>query len=291
MAITTVTCNSSTLGLGDSASVVVGYVGDTGLIQRGYVKSIERMIPDNTYKITINDVMTRAVDFFIANADSDDAYIIDHVLAENLIGDVLGFAGITNYGYQSTSFTFGINSEVPVDLISSYDFCKEIADILAWHLYADTAGKIWFIDRKPYIMAGDSSIGTLTDTSIVTAAYTVSERDLRNRIVARGTEGVHAEASAVSPFLPAGFYKTVVIATDYLDVTSNAQLACNYNLALLNRLTESMQLTVLGNHIYLAREIITVNSTALGLNCDWYIYGAEHNWGENGYLVNLELRR
>ena len=179
--IVVIDCNSTSLTIGDAVTVYIGYVGDNDKIFTGYVKSIVDVAAPAVKKITAYGKMIRAVDFFIASSDPNEPYSRGNVSAEALVEDIINLSGLTDYGYDATSFTFGVQGPVEVNLTSSYDFCRMIADLLAWHIYADINGKVWFVDRKPYVMGWDSSSAEITVPSIINAAYLISERDLRNR--------------------------------------------------------------------------------------------------------------
>ncbi len=282
---------NTNLDIGDSISVSLGYVGDNGKVFQGYVKNIEHKEPAKTYTITASDVLVRAMDFFIASSSPDTPFKRQNITAEHLVRDVLELAGITDYHSESTSFTFAINSPLEVNLTSSYDYCRFIADIIAWHLYADNNGRVNFVERKPF-PDGDSSIGTVDEAISINAKYSASDRDLRNRVVVYGAAGIHAEASASSPYLPAGFYKTVVVAAPQVfDNQAMAQQSANYNLALLNRLTISASITMVGNYRYIARKVATFSFPDVGISGNWYIFSAEHSFSTGGYTVSLELRQ
>jgi hypothetical protein len=289
--IVVIDCNSTSLTIGDAVTVYIGYVGDNDKIFTGYVKSIVDVAAPAVKKITAYGKMIRAVDFFIASSDPNAPYSRGNVSAEALVEDIINLSGLTDYGYDATSFTFGVQGPVEVNLTSSYDFCRMIADLLAWHIYADINGKVWFVDRKPYVMGGDSSSAEITVPDIINASYLISERDLRNRIVVYGRDGISAEASAVSPYLPSGFYKAVVASAYWIDTQAMAQLAANYNLALLNRLTKEGNITIIGDSSINARDIITVTETNTGMSGDWYVYGIEHSWSQRGFTTMLTLRQ
>jgi phage protein D len=69
-------------------------------------------------------------------------------------------------------------------------------------------------------------------------------------------------------------------------------MAADYNLTVLDRLTNTMSIVALGEYDYLARRVITANFPLIDVdNSDWYIFSAEHNWSEQGYTTNLELRQ
>ena len=67
--------------------------------------------------------------------------------------------------------------------------------------------------------------------------------------------------------------------------------SASYNLAMLNRLTESLQVTVIGNPLLLSRYTVDVLDGGSSLEGEWYLYGVDHSWGSDGYITSLELRR
>ncbi len=280
---------STTLDMGDSITVSLGYEGNSPEVYTGWVKQIEKTVPDNTYVITCNDEMVKAVDFFIASNTPDSCYKARNISAEDLVEALLNMAQITSYVHDTTYFTFGITRDVEVNLMSSYDMCKTIADILAYAIWCDYTGTAHFQDRRPYVMGSDTSVATLS--GILKIGHRISDRDLRNRMVVYGAEGIYAVAEAESPYLPTGFRKSVVIASPWIDDQSMAQAACDYNLDKLNRLTEEISIEIVGNPALHARSVVTLSETHTGVSGDWYIYNCEHRWGEGGYTTNLELRK
>jgi hypothetical protein len=304
-AVTTATieCISTTLGIGDDIEIDLGYSDNHAKIFTGYVKGIDHSIPTNTYLITAHDVLVRAIDFFVVSEDPENPFTRSNISAEDLIEDVLGLAGITGLDADPTNFVFATASEAEVNLVSAYDYCKYIADFLTYHIYADHNGTVHFLNRKPYVMVAgspessqpgfnaDSSAGTIDDTKILTFTYKESEQDLRNRVVVYGSPGVYAEASDSSPYLPAGYYKSMAFATPLIDQNSYAQDAADYNLLLLNRLTRQISTTVIGDPSYLARRAFTMQESILSINDLYYTLIAEHSWSKSGYTVNMELRK
>jgi len=300
-ATASVTCRTSTLSIGDAISFDIGYTDDHAVIFSGFVKQIERQVPENTYTITAQDAMVRALDYFIAPDNPDEAFVRTNISSEALVGEVLALAGITNYSYQTTYYTLAVNgTEAKVSLIGCYDYCKSIADLIAWNLWADRDGTIQFRNRKPYVMTGDSQQpGDIADTSILTLTvatmedivHRVSEEDLRNRVVVwGGGEGSNYTASAVSPYLPAGFYKSILFSNAIIGNTEMAQKTADYNLALYNRLTTRASITALGDTTLQARTVITVVEATTGINQDAYVYGCQHRIDSSGYICSLELR-
>ena len=283
--------STTTLDIGDSVTVYIGYVGDNSKVFTGYVKSITYNTPPTIKKITAYGEMIRAVDYYIAASDPDAPFSRSNVDAEDLVEDIMELAGLTNYGYDATSFTFGVQNPVEVNLTGAYDFCSMIANTLAWHLYADKNGKVWFVDRKPYVMGGDSPVAVITNDDILSVSYIESERDLRNRVVVYGGDGISAEASAVSPYLPSGFYKSVVASAYWIDTQSMADLAADYNLVLLNRLTKEATITIIGDASINARDVVTATESKTGISGNWYVYGIDQNWSQRGFTTTLTLRQ
>jgi hypothetical protein len=280
---------STSLDMGNAITAYLGYVGTCPKIFTGWVKQAELQVPDNTYVITSNDEMIKALDFFIASQTPDTCYKARNISAEDLVEDLLGMADINNYVHDTSYFSFGITRDVEVNLISAYDMSKTVADILAYSLWCDIDGVAHFQDRRPYVMGGDTPVKSLS--GILKITHRVSDRDLRNRIVVYGAEGIYAVAEVDSPYLPAGFRKSVVVASPWIDDQSMAQAACDYNLDKLNRLTEEISVEVVGDPSLHARQVVDVTDTHTETSGNWYIYSCEHRWGSGGYVTGMELRK
>ena len=313
VSIATIDCTSYSLEIGDAITIYIGYEGDYNKVFTGYVKQTSKKVPDQTYTIVAHDKLVREVDYFIVSSNPDTPFTRRNVKAEDLVEDVLALAQLTDYDYDATSFTFGKVYDVEVNLVSSYDYCKMIADLLTWHLYADEDGTVHFINRKPHVMvagspeasqpgfSADSPIKTVNDSTILTLSRTLSEKDLRNRIVVYGSEGVYAssqssnswnpETQSYQQVLPGGYYKSAVLATYIIDSNGVADDTADYNLKLMNRLSSEISMTVVGDPDLLARRVVTINETKLGINMDYYIFSAEHTISNAGYVVNMLLRR
>ncbi len=285
--------NNTSLGIGDSVTIVLGYVGDTFTAFTGFVKQVEVKEPEKYYTITCANVMIRAVDFFIASSSPTNPFTRSNISAEDLIQDILELSGLTSFDMEATSFTFAVHNPVEVNLTGAYDYAHFLADIIAFNLYADNNGVVKLRNRRPYPVAGDSSVATFDANNILNVTYSVSDKDLRNKIIVYGTGNIHAEASAASPYLPAGYYRTAVVAAPgVIDSQSMASQSASYNLDLLNRLTYRVSLSCIGQTGIQARSVCTVNLPNLGLtNEDFFIYAVEYNVSRQGFLLNLELRK
>lgn len=312
---------SKSVNIGDNITIDLGYVGDYNRVFKGYVKNIVRQVPEDLYTIIAKDDLVRAIDFFIVPTNPDSSYKWHNIKAEDLIHNILSLAGLTgtvNTPSGGSYFTFATKAgnDVEVKLVGAYDFCKTIADLLAWQLWIDETGAIQFRNRKPYPMDGppeslqvgyeaDTPISgvTLTDMTALNAVKTESDRDLRNRVVVHGATGIFAESKSATtynpltdsmenilPTTPTQFYKAMALVSPIIDNQSMANNSADYNLALYNRLGVSAQFQVEGDSRLLARKVVAVNEAMLGLTGNWYIYMAEHQWSREGYFTNLELR-
>lgn len=290
-----ITAINTNLDVGDSVTIIMGYVGDTFTAFTGFVKEIELKEPEKFYTIMAANVMIRAVDFFIAAPSPTQPFTWRNISAEDLIENVLRLAGLTSFDMDATSFTFAVHNPVEVNLTPAFDYARFISDIVAFNLYADNVGTVHLINRRPYPMGGDVSVASFDESTdvVLSANYGKSDRDLRNKVIVYGTGDIHAEASASSPYLPSGFFRTVVVAAPgVIDTQSMATQAASYNLNLLNKLTFKLSLSVEGYTNLFARSCVDVNFPNLGVNNEqWYIYSIEHNWSKAGYLTNLELRK
>ena len=299
--------SSTSLDLGDSITINIGFDGSNTKVFQGYVTSIERNIPDHLINLACEDVLARAVNYFIASINPDAPLKYSNIKSEDYVENVLKQAWYNDLG----SFNFEANvpatfiwaTDLPaeVNLVSAWQAANEMAQLLAWHIYADRNGKIWFVDRKPYIMGGDSSSFSWNETSgtnVLSANYSKSTEETRNRVVVYGRTGIYAEAKQTrSDLYSADYYKTAVVAHPLIQTQSQAQTTADYNLALYNRLTETLSLNVEGNPNVMARKIATVTLSEFtsgvggGSTSDWFIYQCNHNFGSRGYTVDMLLTK
>lgn len=295
----TVICNATTCEVGDLVSVDMGFSDDHSVIVYGYVKEINPTRPPGTYRLVIYDVLILAEDFLIASDDPNSPLTYDNIQAETLVGNVLSLASLTNYSGNHPGFTFGVNNPVKVQLVKSWDFVRQVCHMLAWHCYADNTGRVYFQDRKPYVMAGDSSVHTFEEgdgKDLILLNHVRSDEKMRNRLIVYGYNGLSASASAApcaGISLPSGFYKTAVIAyPDIIDDQAMAQATADYNLVLLNRVTETVTLDAIGNTSIRRNSVVTIDVSALSLSGDWFVYECTHRTSKSdGYRIHCVLSK
>jgi hypothetical protein len=316
-AMATIQCVNTTLDIGDPIVIDLGFTDDHGEVFNGHIKTKSRNIPEDSFTFTAQDKLVQAVDYFIVGPGPDEPYNFGKgIAAEDLVGEVLELAGLAIDHHDNTNFTFGVNNDVEVNLVSSYDYAKMIADIVTWSLWCDKAGEIYFQNRKPYIMTGDSGqigdttderlatpITTLDDYTILNAFHSRDEKELRNRVVVYGEGSIKADESretswdqSVPPsggwiqVLPDDFYKSVIASYAFIGTQEIADRTAEYNLRLLNRITNKVSVSCIGNHIIEPRKIIALNEPYTGVTGNWYIFGANLNWSNAGFTAELDLR-
>lgn len=286
-----------TLEIGDSCDVAMGLSGTLAtIITGGIVKSIDKRRPEQDYVIKVYDKLVLANDYYIASDDPEVPFTASNVSAETLVQQLLALAGITGVAVDATGFTFGVPKPVPINLTSAWDYVENICRITGFVCYVDTAGAVHFKQRKPYIVGGDASSHTFVTGDggdIKSIAYHKSDEKLRNKIVVYGAPGIHATLSGSSPYVPSGFYKTMVVAHELIDTQAEAARTAQVNLTMFNRLTEEVELDVLGDPAFLVRSIVDVSESFTGLSAGdlWVVFGARHNVDRNGYSAKLVLTR
>ncbi len=297
----------TTLGLGDAITINIGYDGSNTKVFQGYVSQINRNIPKHLISIVCEDVLARAANFFIAADDPENPLTFSNVTSEYYVENVLKQAWYNdtgNFNFEAdVPLTYYWATDLPaeVNLVSAWQGANELAQLLAWHIYADRNGKIWFVDRKPYVMGGDSANYSWDEeagTNVISLDYTVSTEETRNRVVVYGRAGITATASASrSDLYAADYYKTAVIGHPLIQTQAQAQTTADYNLALYNRLTETVNLTIEGNPNVTCREIAELTMSEFtsgvggGTTDDWFIYQVQHQFGQRGFTTNMVLTK
>lgn len=294
-----VECETCTLDIGDAVTVDIGFSDDHAVLLTGYCKNINPKAPDGTYQVHIYDKLILAQDFLIVSDDVENPLTYENIAAEDLVGNVLALASLTDYAGDSPGFTYGTVYPVKVQLTKAWDFVRQICEMIAWWCYADSTGTIHFVDRKPYPEAGDVSSHTF-DTGatgdLILANHTVSDDKLRNKVVVYGADDIAATAQASAPAgvtMPAGFYKTAVISyPEIIDTAQMAQDTAEYNLTLLNRITETITLDAVGDPSLTRGQIVTIDEPNLSLSGDWFLFECTHRISANdGYRVHCTLSK
>lgn len=288
--VCTINCVSTTLSLGDSVVVDMGYSDAHGVVFTGILKKISKSAPDNSITLTCFDVLVKSSDYFMASDDPEAPFSRSNIDAADLVDALLEEASITTFTPVATNFIF---TDVEFNLTTVADAINQINNIIAYHIWADSNGAIYFEDRRPYIMLGDTPTHTFitgSNGNILTSEYSRSDDDLRNRVVVYGNDPIVATESAVSPYLPAGFYKTAVIASPLITTQSMADDSAAFNLELYNRLTRTVSCEVLGDYTLHVNAIVTVTEAHTGISGDWFVYNISHTFSDSGYSIRMVLK-
>lgn len=294
MSVANIECESTTLSLGDSISFSAGFSSDYGKMFTGYVRKIEQSLPDYKTLIICEDELAKATDYFIAADDQEKPFERKNILTQDLVEDILNLAQITSFTYSvPLSVTWGTGSKgVQFNLTTAYQAARTIADALAWSIYADRDGVVHLANVNPYWTSESIDFTwTLASTNIESISHERSTENLRNRVVVYGVTGVQASASVSSAYLPAGFYKTSVIATSIIDSNSQAQQVADLNLTRFNRLTERVLVEIEGNHAVEPRKFATVTETYTNTSGNWFIYQVESRFDSSGFKQRVVLAK
>ncbi len=287
-----ITDDYGSLDLGDLIEIDMGYVGNHGVVFKGYIQDINSERLPGQHIIEAHDVLIRAVEYLLVSTDLDNPWSRRNISMENLVGDLLAESGITNYSGDASGFTLA-TGEVPAEfqLVFVMDAINQVAEIIAWHCYADQSGTVHFEDLKP-IPAGSpvASYTTGSGGNLVTVSRHISTDELRNKVVVFGNPPIYASASAASPYLPGGFYKTAVVSTPLIDTQSMADVCASYNLAAWNRLTEILQVEAEGDYARHARQTVGVTESFTSTTGNWFIYDITHSLS-NTYVMRMNLRK
>ena len=288
-----ITVYDTTLGLGDSVSVSLGYGGSNTKVFQGLVQQIEHSVPAHTITITCEDVLTKAVNYFIASDSPDNPLTYSNIASEDYVEAILNEAEITSFEADvPASYTWATDAPAEVNLVSAWQAVNEMANMLAWHIYADRNGKVWFNDRRPYDSGSDSADFTYDETAgtnVLNLTYHKSIEELRNRVVVYGREGIEASASQSSSYLYSpSYYKTAVVGHPLIQTNDQAQRTADFNLELYNRLTQVVSMTVEGDPTLEARKFVDITGSSFtGVSGLWFIYSVQHQFGSMGYIVDM----
>jgi hypothetical protein len=312
--VAVVNCDVCALSLNNLVTIDLGYEDEHAVIFSGRVKDINRSRSDMNITLTIKDKLVDASDYFLVADNPEEPWSRQNMKAEDLVGDLLGEAGITNYvGDVPLEFIYGVSVPATFNLMSVMDACTQISSILAWHIFCES-DVVYFMDIKPYYRSAadklleygysapadvishrfcnDTTIsGYDVKATIKSLEHQASDENIRNKVTVYGRENLHVSASSPSPYLPDGFYKTAVIASPLIDSTEMAESAARFNLGLYNRLTESCQLDVLGDPSIRARQFCEVSDTITSTSGYWFINACTHTIGADGYTVKMVLTK
>ena len=282
--------NIGSFGINDDITITLGYTGNTVQLFEGFIDTITSTRRPGIFEITGRDIIKFAQEHWIVTTNLDEPWSRSNISAENLVHDLLAEASVTDYSGDASGFTFGVSNPAEFQLVSSWDAIERICNILAWRCYAEN-GTVYFQSLLPEpsgtpvasLRRGDSG-------EITQIGHESSTENLRNKVVVFGREGIYAEASEESPYLPEGFYKTAVVSSELIDTQSMADQSAIYNLAQYNRLTEIVRLDILGDPSIRARKTVNVREWFTGVKGDWFVYSCTHRVDENGgYTTQLHL--
>jgi hypothetical protein len=279
------TDTASILWLGKQviASLTVGAI--SGQIFTGYVDDVSYTRFPGVYEVTASNELRLAKEHWLVPASLDNPWSRSNIAAENLVRDLLAEAGLTNYSGITSGFTFGTSYPAEFSIMSVLDAIEQINTILAYTLYENNATIYW---RQ--IFPVPSGTASFTFTNFISINKTSGTENLRNKVVVFGKDGIRAESSAVSPYLPSGFYQTAIVSSELIDSQSMADQSASYNLQLYNKLTEQLKIDIEGEPRVKARDTVHITYAPLSIDEDWFVYSLQHTFDET-FTTSLILRK
>ena len=251
----------------------------------GYVENVSYTEMPGTYEITCSNELIKARNHWIVMGDIDSFWTRENIAAETLIGDLLAEAGLTNYNGDVSSFTFGTNGPVEFNLLSVMDAIDQLNNILAYSIYMDGDTIRW---SQTFPVPSGAPLYTYTD--FMSIVKSVQTKNLRNKVVAFGKDGIYAEASAVSPYLPEGFYQTAIVSSQLIDTQGMASSAVNYNLQLYNKLGQELKVEIEGDPRVKVRDTVHITYSPLSIDEDWFVYSVRQSFADT-FTTSLTLRK
>lgn len=291
-----VTTNTNGFSVNDTVAIAIGYDDDNAtMMTDGYVDSITAERPPGVYRIEGRDKLKKAVDYLIVAASVDEADFFNprkqygHVLPSAIVGDILAECGLSGLDYSSGDTGWEIGTEADgteFQLVNAWEAIQQICAIGVWKVWVDVSGKIHFAQVLGEPGTPSASLTTGNDGNLLSASYTRSDEDLRNKIVVIGTNGDYiGVASAVSPYLPAGFYKTAVLSTDLLGSDADCISSAEANLDRFNKLTQRVAFEALGDPDVHAQSTLTITEAFTGISGDWFVSEITHTIDNDGYRM------
>lgn len=248
---------------------------NTREIFTGYVEDVNHSRFPEVFEVSCGNILLKARNHWIIQDNIESFWERSNIAAYTLIHDLLAEAGITDYSGDVLGFTFGTSSPVQFNLLAVMDAIDQINNILATTIYMDGSTVRW-----AQIFPTPSGSPVLTLTEFINISKTVQTRNLRNKVVVFGKDGIHAEASVSSPYLPDGFYQSAIVSSELIDSQSMADASVDYNLELYNKLGQELRIDIEGNPSLKVMDTVHVTHAPLGLDEDWFVYSVAHNYGE-----------
>jgi hypothetical protein len=284
-----VECATSTLSMGDAISIDLGYDDDHSAIFSGFVKKINRTTPDGVIQITANDVLVRAVDNFLAADDPENPLTYHSIDDRDLVNSLLGECGLSlSSGGVSPTFTFGTNEDGAKfnlqSVAEAIQFVCNVTGRLCWAV----GSSIYYEDRKPYKVAGDTVIGTWTvgeGEQIINISKEADNSKIRDRIVVYGKTPLRSSAEDASPYTVVR--QTAAIAHELLDTQEICDATAAVNLELLKGLPITWTIDLMGDSSILPRTIYHIDETFTISNNDVFVYKVSHNFSNSGFITSV----
>ena len=300
--------NTSSGSINDLVNISMGYSGDTGtMMTNGRVDTITADRPPGVYTIEGRDKLKMAMDYFIVEASMDEADFFNPRLGSGsvstphgIVNKILGEAGLSlTYSSGDAGWVLGDDETgAPFQLKTAWESIQEVCQIGVWKVWVRQDGDISFGQIIPEPNGSSGSFTTGDNGNLTSISHSKSDEELRNKIVVIGAptelgNGAFytGTASASSPYLPTGYYKTAVISTDLLTSASDCFDSAVLNRDRFNRLTERVSFEAEGDHSIHIHDTVYVEESFTGIAEDWFVYQITHSIDDNGYKMSGVLNK
>ena len=303
----TLVTNTSSGSINDLVNISLGYSGDLGtMMTNGRVDTITANRPPGTYTIEGRDKLKMAMDYFIVVASNNEADFFNPRLdngsdnPHEIVDDILGEAGLSlTWWTGDAGWTLGDDvTGTPFQLKTAWESIQEVCMIGVWKVWVRQDGDISFGQIVPEPGVSSGSFTTGDSGNLTSISYSKSDEELRNKIIVIGAptelgNGAFytGTASASSPYLPTGYYKTAVISTDLLTSASDCYDSALLNRNRFNRLTERVSFEAEGDHSIHIHDTVYVEESFTGLAEDWFVYQITHSIDDGGYRMSGVLSK
>lgn len=292
------TTTSSAFSLNDEVSIYAGFADEGATLMSGaLVDSVTAERPPALYRVEGRDKLKRALDHFIVEAslNKEDFFNVcpgtpgnyTKVTPGEAISSILALCGLPGVS-GGAGWELGTEEEgASFQLVSAWDAIQQVCSIGAWRVWCDSAGTIQFGSiTQPVGGGGTLAVGDAGQ--IISASYSVSDEDLRNKIVVIGAPNPEGGSYSAVASAAGGFVKTAVISTDLIGSDAQAEASAAANLVALNKPTQktTVECTGVGYSLYNSVGVSEPFTGAPG----GMITSIAHTIDSNGYRTKLTAR-
>jgi hypothetical protein len=264
--------------------VYEGYGSELVIVFTGYVDEIVTSSFPDTWEIVCTDALKRATATWLDKT----GITFNSAQAEDAVEDLLALAGLAVTA-DTTDFTIGDAHPSAFKLMSVQDAMQQIAALIGWRIWCGADGTIYFKYMRP--RPSDTATWTYAyGLNILKYSYTLTDRNLRNRIQVIGYDTIESTAFADSPYVPdPPKYRTAILSSEIVDTQGMADYISGRMLTELNTRTRSIEMDVPGNPYLQVGKSIHVDEPTRSLDHQFFIYAVRTIYEAGNYVFTLTV--